>query len=102
MRVSGDVLSRMLTGKTLLYGEADPRGPTRIRLNADGTASVLRGKEPIELDTGTWSIRENEFCREWKKLEPRQMCMAAAVNAGKVQLFDRVGLMYIEARVIDE
>jgi CubicO group peptidase (beta-lactamase class C family) len=102
MRASGDVLSRMLTGKTLLYGEADPRGPTRIRLNADGTAAVLRGKEPVELDTGTWTIRENEFCREWKKLEPRQMCMAAAVNAGKVQLFDRMGLMYIEARVIDE
>jgi CubicO group peptidase (beta-lactamase class C family) len=102
MRARGDVLSRMLTGKTLLYGEADARGPTRIRLNADGSAAVLRGKAPTELDTGTWSIRENEFCREWKKLKPRQMCMAAAVNAGKVQLFDRHGLMYIDARVIDE
>ena len=103
IRADGDALSRMLTGKTLLYGEADARGPTRMRLNADGTAAVLRGNEPTELDTGTWRIRENEFCREWKKLEPRQMCMAAAVNAGlKVQLFDRMGLMYIEARVIDE
>ena len=103
IRADGDALSRMLTGKTLLYGEADARGPTRIRLKADGAAAVLRGKEPTELDTGTWSIHENEFCREWKKLEPRQMCMAAAVTAGlKVQLFDRMGLMYIEARVIDE
>jgi len=103
IRADGDALSRMLTGKTLLYGEADARGPTRMRLNADGTAAVLRGNEPTELDTGTWSIRENEFCREWKKLEPRQMCMAAAVTAGlKIQLFDRMGLMYIEARVVEE
>jgi CubicO group peptidase (beta-lactamase class C family) len=102
IRADGDLLSRTLTGKTLLYGEAAARGPHRIRLNADGTAAVLRGKEPTELDTGSWSIRENELCREWKKSEPRQRCMAAVIAGSKVQLFDRMGLMLIEARVVEE
>jgi hypothetical protein len=92
----------MLTGKTLLYGEATTTGPYRIRLNGDGTAAFLRGREPVEADTGTWSIREDEFCREWTKLEPRQRCLAAVSKGSKIQLFDHMGLMLMEARVIDE
>jgi CubicO group peptidase (beta-lactamase class C family) len=102
MRADGDLLSRMLTGKTLLYGDAAARGPHRIRLNADGTAAVLRGKEPTELDTGSWSIREGQLCREWKKMEPRQMCLTVASDGSRVQLFDRMGLMYIDARIADQ
>jgi hypothetical protein len=58
MQADGDGLSRMLTGKTLLHGDAVPGGPYRVRLNADGTAAVLRGKERTEFDTGTWNVRE--------------------------------------------
>jgi len=102
MRASGDVLSRMLMGKTLLYGEATTTGPYRIRLNLDGSAEFLRGRERVEADTGTWSIREDQFCREWKKLEPRQRCLAAVSIGSKIQLFDPMGLMLIEARVVEE
>jgi CubicO group peptidase (beta-lactamase class C family) len=102
MRASGDVLSRMLMGKTLLYGEANATGPYRIRLNLDGSAAFLRGSERVEADTGTWSIREDQFCREWKKLEPRQRCLAAVSIGSKIQLFDPMGLMLIEARVVEE
>jgi CubicO group peptidase (beta-lactamase class C family) len=102
MRADSNALSRMLAGKTLLYGDAVRGGPYRVRLNADGTAAALRGSEPTEFDTGTWSIREDKFCREWKKTEPRQMCMAVVSAGSKIQLFDSMGLMWIEARVIDE
>jgi CubicO group peptidase (beta-lactamase class C family) len=102
MRADGDTLSRMLAGKTLLYGDAAPGGPYRVRLNTDGTAAALRGSEPTEFDTGTWSIREDKFCREWKKTEPRQMCMAAVSAGSTIQLFDSMGLMWIEAHVVDE
>ena len=102
MRADGGALSRILTGKTLLYGDVVPGGPYRVRLNADGTAAALRGKEPTEFDTGTWSIRENRFCREWKKIEPRQMCMTAVSAGSQIQLFDSMGLMFIEARVVEE
>jgi hypothetical protein len=102
MRASGDALSRMLTGKTLLYGEATTTGPYRIRLNVDGSAAFLRGREPVEVDTGTWSIREDKFCREWKKLELRQRCLAVVSTGSKIQLFDSMGLMLIEAQLIDD
>jgi hypothetical protein len=102
MRASGDVLSRMLTGKTLLYGEAATTGPYPIRLNVDGSAAFLRGREPVEVDTGTWSIREDQFCREWKKLEPRKRCLAAVSIGSKIQLFDPMGLMLIEAHLVED
>jgi hypothetical protein len=89
-------------GKTLLYGEATTTGPYRIRLNVDGSGAFLRGRERVEVDTGTWSIREHQFCREWKKLEPRQRCLAAVSIGSKIQLFDPMGLMLIEARVVEE
>ena len=78
MRLAGRTLSQMLVGKTLLYGEAATMGPYRVRLNATGTSVFLRGRDKTEADTGTWSIREDKFCREWKQIEPRRMCMAAA------------------------
>jgi len=62
MRAYGDRLSRMLAGKTLLYGDAAPGQPYRVRLNANGTAAALQGSEPTEFDTGIWSIREDKFC----------------------------------------
>jgi CubicO group peptidase (beta-lactamase class C family) len=101
VRADGDILSRLLTGKTLLLGEATATGPSRIRLNVDGSAALLREREPVEVDTGTWSIRGDEFCLEWK-LEPRQPCLASAIKGSQIQLFDHMGLMLIEARVIDE
>ena len=58
--------------------------------------------EPTELDTGSWSIREGQLCREWKKIEPRQMCFTVASDGSRVQLFDRMGLMYIDARIADQ
>jgi hypothetical protein len=86
----------------LLYGDAAMRGPYRIRLNRDGSAVVLRGREPTELDTGSWRVQGDQFCRDWNKTEPRHMCSAAVVDSSNVQLFDCKGLMWIEARVVDD
>jgi CubicO group peptidase (beta-lactamase class C family) len=99
---SGEALSRMLAGKTLLYGHAAMRGPYRIRLNADGSATLLEGREMAELDSGLWSVQGDQFCREWKKIQPRQMCFAAVSEGAELKLFDRRGLMFIEARIVDD
>jgi hypothetical protein len=56
------------------------------------------GSQP-EFDPGTRSICENKFC-VWKKIEPRQTCMAAVTTGSKIQLFDSASLTFIEARVI--
>ena len=101
-RADGEALSRMLSGKTLLFGEAAMHGPYRMRLNADGSATALRGHEPIEFDTGSWHVQGDRFCRDWKKSEPRHMCFAVVGDGSHIQLFDGKGLMYIDARVVDD
>jgi hypothetical protein len=92
----------MLPGKTLLYGEAAPPGPHRIRIGADGRFAYLRGRQPTEVDTGSWSILGDEFCRDWKKIKPSPMCLAVVGNGAKIQLFDRMGLMLIDAQIVDD
>jgi CubicO group peptidase (beta-lactamase class C family) len=101
-RANGETLSHMLPGKTLLYGDAAMHGPYRIRLNRDGSAVVLRGREPAELDTGFWQVQGDQFCRDWNKIEPRHMCFAVVVDGLNIQLFDDKGLMWIDARVVDD
>jgi CubicO group peptidase (beta-lactamase class C family) len=99
---SGETLSRILPGKTLLYGDAAMHGPYRTRLNRDGSAVVLRGREPTELDTGSWRVQGDQFCRDWNKIEPRHMSFAVVVDGSNIQLFDGKGLMWIDARVVDD
>ena len=99
--LDGAALSRLLPAKTLLYGEHAVGGPYRLRVNLDGSVALLRGPEEAEFDTGLWSIRGDQFCREWKKIEPRRMCLTAAGDGSNIQLFDRLGLMLIDARLID-
>jgi CubicO group peptidase (beta-lactamase class C family) len=101
-RVNGEMLSRILPGKTLHYGETAREGPYRIRLNTDGNAVVFRRPEQVQLDTGSWSVNEDQFCREWKMIEPRRMCFAVASDGSKIQLFDDMGLMFIDAHIVDD
>jgi CubicO group peptidase (beta-lactamase class C family) len=97
-RVGGEMLAKLLAGKTLLYGEKAVTGPHRIRLSVDGTLTAVRGADAVELDTGTWSIRDDKYCRELKKLEPRNLCLTVVSDGTRVQLFDPKGLMFINAR----
>jgi CubicO group peptidase (beta-lactamase class C family) len=101
-RANGETLSRILPGKTLLFGDAAMHGPYRIRLNPDGSAVVLRGREPTELDTGFWQVQGDQFCRKWNKIEPHHMCFAVVSDGSNIQLFDDKGLMLIDARVVDD
>jgi CubicO group peptidase (beta-lactamase class C family) len=101
-RANGETLSRILPGKTLLFGDTAMHGPYRIRLNADGSAVVLRGCHPTELDTGFWEVQGDQFCRKWNKIEPRHMCFAVVSHGSNIQLFDDKGLMFIDARVVDD
>jgi hypothetical protein len=101
-RANGGTLSRILPGKTLLFADGAMRGPYRIRLNADGSAVVLRGRELTVLDMGSWQVQGDQFCRDWNKIEPHHMCFAVAGDDTNMQFFDGKGLMCIDARVVDD
>jgi hypothetical protein len=84
--LSPDIVPSYLPDQSEQLGAIDPKGTRR--------------PSPDAYDT--WSIRADQLCREWTKLEPRQRCLAAASAGSKIQLFDHMGLMLIEARVVDE
>jgi hypothetical protein len=57
--------------------------------------SAARGDNPSRTDrksftwradTGTWSIRDDQLCVEWKKIEPRRLTLAAVVSGPKIEL----------------
>jgi hypothetical protein len=71
-----------------------------MKLNADGSAAVFRGREPTEFDTGSWRIDGGRLCRAWKK--SGSLCSDAVSEGPKIQLFDRAGLMLIDARIVED
>lgn len=97
---NGETLRRALPGKTLILGETAELGPYRVKLNADGSAANLGGRELTELDTGSWSVEGDRFCRTWKKSGSR--CFDVVSDGSRIQLFDRAGIMFIDARIVDE
>ena len=95
-----ETLLRILPGKTLLYGETAGQGPYRIRLNADGSAVVLRGRELTELDTGSWRVARASFAVPGRRAGPSAPPLVS--EGSKVQLFDRAGMMSIDARIVED
>jgi hypothetical protein len=78
------------------------KGPYRIRIRSDGTTALLQGREATQADTGKWAVHEDQFCRTWAKTRPSPLCLAVVSDGPRVQLFDRTGLMFIDARLVDD
>jgi CubicO group peptidase (beta-lactamase class C family) len=94
-------LGQLLPGKTLLYGEGATGGPYRVRLNADGTAAALKGREPVQYDTGSWRIEGGRFCRDWQTTRPQHLCLTVVAQGDNYQFFDNNGLMFLNSRLVD-
>jgi CubicO group peptidase (beta-lactamase class C family) len=97
----GNTLSRLLSGKTLVYGDAAVGGPFRVRLGRAGAVALLKGESTVAYDTGTWNVTDNKYCRDWQKIRPRHACFAVTRDGAAVQFFDRNGLMVIDARLTE-
>ena len=91
-------LGQLLPGKTLLLGEDAIGGPYRVRLNADGTAAALKGREPVQYDAGSWRIKEGRFCSDWQTTR-QHLCLTVVAQGDHYQFFDDNGLML--ARLTD-
>jgi hypothetical protein len=100
--LDGAALKQLLPGKTLIVGEGASEGPYRIRLNADGAATALKGREPVQYDSGSWRVEGERFCRQWEKTKPLRLCLTVVADGGHIELFDDNGLMLINARLSDD
>ena len=99
--ITGEALQQLVSGKTLLYGDTALKGPFRLRLDKDGTSAFLRGREASEFDTGSWSVRGDQLCREWRKLKPPSTCYSVVGEGSRVRLFDAKGLLVIDASLVE-
>ena len=97
----GAALSRLLAGKTLVYGDAAIGGPFRARLGHDGTIAVFKAGGRAAFDTGTWRVPDDKYCRDRHKSTPRHACYAVIRDGADVQLFDHDGLMVVDARLTE-
>jgi CubicO group peptidase (beta-lactamase class C family) len=100
-REDGAALARLLPGKTLLFGETATGGPYRMRLDRDGGAVLFKGREPTLGDSGSWNISGDRLCRQWQKIRPLHACFLVVRDGERVALFDRRGLMVIDARIVE-
>jgi hypothetical protein len=72
-REDGAALTQLFPGKTLFFGDTATGGPFRMRLDHDGSAVLLKGPEDMPSDSGTWSIDDNKFCRDWQKTSQKYL-----------------------------
>ncbi len=97
----GATLSGLLSGKTLVYGDAAAGGPYRVRLGRDGAMALFKAESTVAYDTGTWNVTDNKYCRDWQKISPHHACFAVTQDGTVVQFFDHNGLMVIDARLTE-
>lgn len=75
-------------GKVVI-GSTTAGAPVELRLQADGTASVVAG---TTVDSGTWRPSENGFCTTWKKIRANQeRCFSGVIQDSGVSIFNPDG-----------
>jgi CubicO group peptidase (beta-lactamase class C family) len=98
-RFRDDELRHALADTTLQYGITAPEGPSLIRLRADGSASLARGRDERLIAEGSWKIEGSKLCSEWTTLHSKRECYAVVISGDKVDLFDADGIAVIEADI---
>lgn len=97
----GAALSCLLSGKTLVYGDAAIGGPFRVQLGRDRTKALFKGESTVAYHTGAWDVTDNRYCRDLPKISPHHACSAMTRDGAAVQFLDRNRLMIIDARLTE-
>jgi len=98
-RLEGEALNQRLASKTLLYGEGRVTDPIACVSISMVPLPYLR-----EMKTTCWipapgTLRAIASAADFEKIEPRQGCWRARTSGSHISLFDRSGLMLIDARL---
>jgi CubicO group peptidase (beta-lactamase class C family) len=92
-RLKGENLIAKIQGRTISFGAKRKDGPLAMRLGLDGGISYLHWDEAFGPATGTWSIVEDQLCIT----NVRRRCYIPVSDGDRIQLFDRLGVMQIDA-----
>jgi len=82
-----------LLGRTITFGTRLKGGPCTLRFEADGRISYLHWDPALGPADGTWTVAEDKLCINGA----RHRCYAPVVSGDRIELFDRHGVMEIDA-----
>jgi Beta-lactamase len=92
-RPKGEELTAKLQGKTISFGTKLKEGPWTIRFEPDGQITYLHWDPILGPANGTWTVAEDRLCIT----SVQRRCFAAVLNGDRIELFDRYGVMQIDA-----
>jgi CubicO group peptidase (beta-lactamase class C family) len=92
-RPTGEVLKARLQGKTLSFGAALKDGPLAMRLDSDGHLTYPHWNDAFGPQSGTWTVTDDRLCLNRDK----KRCYVATFDGDRIRLFDRYGVMQIDA-----
>ena len=92
-RPKGDDLKRTFEGRTISFGAKLKDGPCTVRFEPDGGMTYLHWDPAIGPAFGRWTVADDRLCID----SVRRRCFSPVVNGDRIELFDRYGVMQIDA-----
>jgi CubicO group peptidase (beta-lactamase class C family) len=92
-RPKGEELTAKLQGQTLSFGAKANGGPFAVRLEPDGQLTYLHWNGVLGPETGTWTVKGEQLCL----LRDQSRCYTPVLNGARIELFDKLGVMQIDA-----
>jgi CubicO group peptidase (beta-lactamase class C family) len=92
-RPTGEALKARLQGMTFSFGAALKDGPLAMRLEGDGHLTYLHWNRAFGPESGTWRVTNDRLCLQ----RDRDRCYTAVFDGIRIELFDRHGVMQVDA-----
>ncbi len=92
-RPKGEDLAAIFKGKTISFGAKLREGPWTIRFEPDGRIWALQWHPALGPAIGAWTVTEDRLC----VTGVRRRCFVPVLNGNRIELFDRYGVMQIDA-----
>ena len=92
-RPKGEQLTAIIQGKTISFGAKMKPGPWTMRFEPGGQIAYLQWDEVLGPATGTWTVTEDGLCI----INNRRRCYIPVLDGDRIKLFDRNGVMQIDA-----
>jgi CubicO group peptidase (beta-lactamase class C family) len=92
-RPKGEDIQAKFQGRTISFGAGLKDGPFTMRFEVDGQISYPHWDEDLGPATGTWTVADDKLC----VVNVRHRCYIPLLNGDRVELFDKLGVMQIDA-----
>ncbi|MEW6645442.1 MAG: serine hydrolase [Pseudomonadota bacterium] len=97
-RPKGENLRTAFQGRTMTFAAKLPDGPCTMRFEPDGQLTHLHWAPRCGSSSGTWQVTKDQVCINGIA----RHCFSPVVNGSRIELFDRYGVMQIDAVAVPQ